>query len=253
MNAAATAVSPQALEGSPGNRVIVAVDVSDAEAAVRLVGKLRGLVGGFKVGLELFHAVGPSIFSRLHDAGAERIWYDGKFNDIPNTVAGAAWAVARHRLWMLNVHCLAGRASMEAAADAAEQGARQEGAPRPLVLGVTLLTSLDQAAVNGELGIPGEISEQVVRLARLAQQSKLDGVVASAQEAAAIRRACGPDFLIATPGIRSSAAAQDQKRRATPREAVSSGADYLVLGREITSAADPAEAAMLVAAELRAG
>lgn len=226
------------------NPIIVALDVPSVGEAVALVRSLAGAVGGFKVGLQLFHAEGPAVFTRLREAGAERIWYDGKFDDIPNTVAGATRSLAAHRLWMLNVHATAGAAAMAAVRAAAEEGARQHGGERPLVLGVTLLTSLSERDVQEELGIPGSVPENVARLARLARDAGLDGVVCSPQEATIVREACGSGFLIVTPGVRSAAADPgDQRRPATPRAALEAGADYLVVGREITAADDPRAAA----------
>jgi orotidine-5'-phosphate decarboxylase len=232
-------------------RLVVALDVPRVDAAVALTRELAGRVGGFKVGLELFHAEGPGIFAPLRAAGAERIWYDGKFHDIPNTVGRTARALAPHSLWMLNVHVTAGREAMAAVRQAAEEGAAAAGGPRPLVLGVTLLTSLSPRAVAEELGMTGSVEANVVRLARLAQASGLDGVVASPLEAAAVRAACGPGFLIVTPGVRSAAAqAGDQRRVATPAAAIQAGADYLVIGREITASDDPRGAAERLATEV---
>jgi orotidine-5'-phosphate decarboxylase len=232
-----------------GSPLIVALDVPTADEAVAITRSLAGAVGVFKVGLELFHAAGPGIFRRLREAGAERIFYDGKFCDIPNTVGRATRALAEHRLWMINVHALAGRAAMGAALEAAENGARETGAARPRVIAVTLLTSLSAGAVNDELGLPGTTEANVVRLALLAQETGLDGVVCSPLEAAAVRATCGPEFIIVTPGIRSAAAAGDQHRLSTPRAAVKAGANYLVVGREVTQAADRRAAAERLAGE----
>jgi orotidine-5'-phosphate decarboxylase len=238
---------------SGARRLVLALDVPSTREAAALVRELAGAVGVFKVGLELFHAEGPSLFAALKEAGAGRIWYDGKFADIPNTVGRATRRLAPHGLWMINVHATAGRASMAAVLEAAEEGARAEGCTRPRVLAVTLLTSLDDRAVREELGLPGSLQENVVRLARLAQATGLDGVVCSPLEAAAVRRACGPGFLIVTPGIRSAAAAGDQQRLASPAAAVAAGADYLVVGREVTTSPDPRAAAARLAAEAEGG
>jgi orotidine-5'-phosphate decarboxylase len=238
---------------SGARRLILALDLPSAREAAALVAEVARTVGTFKVGLELFHAEGPAVFATLKQAGAARIWYDGKFDDIPNTVGRATRRLAPQHLWMINVHATAGSAAMAAVLDAAAEGARAEGCPRPRVLAVTLLTSLDDRAVREELGLPGGVQENVVRLARLAQATGLDGVVCSPLEAAAVRRACGPGFLIVTPGIRSAAAAGDQQRLATPAAAVAAGADYLVVGREITSAADPRAAAARLAQEAEEG
>lgn len=233
------------------DKIIVALDVSSAEAAAELAAKLRGYVGAFKVGLELFNAAGPDVFERLRDAGVERIFYDAKFNDIPNTVARAVRAAAGHGLWMLNVHAFGGSAMMRAAADAARESAAEAGVEPPKVIGVTVLTSIDETALEVELGVRDPMGCQVVRLARLAQESGLDGVVASPMETGVLRLACGEDFLIVTPGVRPALASLgDQKRVMTPAEAVKAGADYLVIGRPITGASDPVAAVEAIAAEM---
>jgi len=228
------------------DRIIVAVDVADADSAARLVESLAGRAGAFKVGLELFTAAGPSVFQRLRDAGADRLFYDCKLHDIPNTVAGAVRAAARHALWMMNVHAAGGARMMRAAAaslDAIE--------PRPLLLGVTLLTSLGADELEAELGVALTPEEYVARLARLARDSGCDGVVASPHEIEAVRGACGAGFLIVTPGVRPTGAeAGDQRRTLTPGEAVRLGADYLVIGRPITGSPDPAQAALRIADEI---
>lgn len=233
-------------------RIILALDVDGEAAALRLIETLGPEVGAFKIGLELFNAVGPAFFARAREAGATRIFYDAKLCDIPNTVAGAARAASRHGLWMLNVHALGGVAMMRAAKEAAEAGARAAGLlPPPQLIAVTLLTSLDEAAMTGELGISGTVEETVVRLARLSQEAGLDGVVASPREAVAIRAATGPNFLIVTPGVRPAGADRgDQRRVTTPGEALRAGADFLVLGRAITGVPDPRAAARAIAAEI---
>lgn len=232
---------------SPTERIIVALDVPRLDAALELAARLRPAVGAFKVGLELFNAVGPAGLGQLVAAGG-RVFYDAKFHDIPNTVAGAVRATLATTpgLWMVNVHACGGAPMMAAAAAAA-----RECEQPPLVIAVTVLTSLDAAQLRDELGVAASPAEQVVRLARLAQDAGLDGVVASPLEAAAIRAACGPEFLVVTPGVRpASAARDDQRRAATPAQAVADGADYLVVGRPITAAADPLAAARAIAAEL---
>jgi orotidine-5'-phosphate decarboxylase len=234
-------------------RIILALDVDGEPAALRLIEMLAPEVGAFKIGLELFNAVGPSIFARAKAVGAARIFYDAKLCDIPNTVGGAARAAARHGLWLLNVHALGGLAMMRAAKEAADAGARAAGCAPPEMIAVTLLTSLDEAAMNGELGLPGTLAEQVVRLARLAHEAGLDGIVASPHEAAAVRAALGPGFRIVTPGVRPAGAERgDQRRVTTPGEAIRAGADFVVVGRAITGAADPCAAARAIAAEIAA-
>jgi orotidine-5'-phosphate decarboxylase len=229
------------------DKLIVALDVPTLEAAVGLVRQLSGVVSWFKVGLELFTSEGPRAFREVFDAGAQSIFFDSKFHDIPNTVAGAARAATRHGVTMFNVHALGGVEMMHAALEAAEQA---RGANRPKVIGVTMLTSIDQQTMNRELCISGAVETNVVHLARLAQRAELDGVVCSPQEIAAVRAACGDSFLIVTPGVRPAWAAKgDQRRVMTPAEAVAAGADYIVVGRPITHAPNPVEAAEQVLSE----
>ncbi len=231
------------------NPILVALDVPDAARALALADRLRGAVGGFKVGKQLFTAEGPAIVRQLAERG-DKVFLDLKFHDIPNTVAGAVAAAVRTGAWMVNVHCSGGSAMMRAAAEAAGTAAATAGVPRPLVIGVTVLTSLDAAAL-AEVGVARPVMDQVVSLARLAQTAGLDGVVASPLETAAIRAACGA-FAIVTPGIRAAAAAggDDQARTMSAAEAVTAGATYLVIGRPITGAADPRAAADAIAAQI---
>jgi len=232
------------------NRIIVALDTADLGQAIRWVEALKGVVGGFKVGLEFLHALGPEGVRSLQSAGAERIFLDGKFSDIPNTVAGAVRAVCPLRPWLLNVHALSGPAAMRAAREAAEEWASRSGLERPRLLAVTVLTSLDEESLRA-VGIQEGPRDAVIRLARLAQTNGMDGVVASPLEIEAVRATCGPDFLIVTPGVRpAGGATHDQARVATPAAAVHAGADYLVVGRAVTGAADPRLAAEGIAAEL---
>ena len=236
------------LPSAPHERILIALDVDTEDAALVLARTLSGKVGGFKVGLELVNAVGFDIFSRLQDAGIDRIFYDAKFHDIPNTVAGAVRAAAKRGVWMVNVHASGGQAMLAAARDAAQT----VDAP-PLLIAVTILTSISEAILNDDLRVPGTIQTQVEHLARLSQQAGLDGVVASPQEVAAIRATCGPDFVTVIPGVRPAGVdAHDQKRIATPGQAVRDGASYLVVGRAITQAADPAQAADAIAREIAA-
>ncbi|MBI3909376.1 MAG: orotidine-5'-phosphate decarboxylase [Armatimonadetes bacterium] len=231
-------------------RIIVALDTSDPDEALTWSRALAGEVGAFKVGLELIHAAGPPILERIRDESGARIFYDGKFNDIPHTVRAAARQAARRGVWLFNVHALSGSQAMRAALAGAQEGAPGE---RPLVAAVTLLTSLSEADLEQELGIRGGVEANVVRLARLAQDAGLDGAIASPREAAAIRRACEPGFLIITPGVRlAGSEVHDQVRVATPGEAVRAGADYVVVGRTITAATDPVAAARAVAADIDA-
>ena len=232
------------------DKLIVALDLPSADAATRLAGKLHGHAGMFKVGSELFTAEGP-VLARCLAAAGEKVFLDLKFHDIPNTVRAAAREAALAGVSMLNVHALGGLKMMEAALEGARVVERGDSKPsRPLVLAVTLLTSLERADLQ-DLGVTGSPEDVVVRLARLAQRAGLDGVVASAREIAAIRAACGPQFIIVTPGIRpTSAAVHDQVRIATPALAIEAGADYLVVGRPITEAPDPVAAADAIVAEM---
>lgn len=233
------------------NRILVALDVDSAARAMAVADALRGSVGGFKVGKQLFTADGPAVVRTLAERG-DRVFLDLKFHDIPNTVAGAVESAVATGAWMVNVHAAGGRKMMQAAAAAAARAAAAANRPRPLVIGVTVLTSLDSRDLL-ETGVSRPVVDQVIHLARLAQDAGLDGVVASPQEIAAIRRACGPDFLIVTPGIRPAngqLARDDQARTMSPAEAVAAGASYLVIGRPITAAADPRAAAEGIRAQL---
>lgn len=216
-------------------RILIALDTSDTEQAVRWVRMLAPYIGGVKVGLELVHSAGFGIFERLRSAGAERIFYDAKLHDIPNTVARTVRAIAQMGVWMVNVHAFGGRAMMEAAVESA----RSVPNP-PLLVAVTVLTSLSERELRVELGIRRGLPTQVIRLARMAQDVGMSGVVASAQEAAMLRKQVGQDFLVVTPGIRlAEEGTHDQKRVTTPADAVRAGADYLVIGRSVTADADP--------------
>jgi len=232
------------------NPILVALDVDSAEKALALADQLRGAVGGYKIGKQLFTAVGPSIVRTLAERG-ERVFLDLKFHDIPNTVAGAVASAVATGAWMVNVHCSGGGRMMRAAADSAAKAAAALGRPRPLVIGVTVLTSMDDAAL-AEVGTARPVMDQVLHLARLAQASGLDGVVASPLETAAIRAVCGADFAIVTPGIRAAAdvGKDDQARTMSAGEAVAAGATSLIIGRPITGAADPRAAAAGILAQL---
>lgn len=231
------------------DRVLVALDVATARDALALADELRGLVGGFKIGSQLFTSTGPDVARTLVNRG-DQVFLDLKFHDIPNQVAGAVTAAAELGVWMVNVHAAGGPAMLEAAREAADRTAAARGIRRPLVIAVTVLTSIDDEALHAT-GVPGAPLDQVLRLARLAQSAGLDGVVASPQEVTAIRQACGPEFVIVTPGIRSGeAVSDDQRRTASAAGALAAGSSYLVVGRPITGAASPRAAAERIAREI---
>jgi orotidine-5'-phosphate decarboxylase len=234
-------------------QLLVALDVESGSRALELAASLRGIVDGVKVGSRLFTLEGPALVRRLADEGT-RVFLDLKFHDIPNTVAQAVEAAVITGAWMMNVHASGGIPMMEAAARAAAEAAARSSRPRPLVIAVTVLTSMDEETLRAG-GVERPLFDQVVALARMAQQAGLDGVVASPQETAAIRAACGPTFAIVTPGIRGASAGaekNDQTRTMGPAEAVKAGASYLVVGRPIIAAADPRQAAQGIVDEIRA-
>ncbi len=227
---------------APGDRIIIALDFPELAPALDLAERLASHTGMLKVGLELFNSAGPAAIESLRLQGA-RVFYDAKLHDIPNTVAGAAAAAGRLGVSMLNVHALGGRAVMEAAKEGALRGAEESGLPPPLVIGVTILTSLGDRDLRDDLGLAGTAGDAAIRLASLAKQSGMDGVVCSVHEVSDVKQTCGADFLAVTPGIRPGwAGSDDQTRIATPKQAVAQGADYLVIGRPITRADDPAQA-----------
>ena len=229
----------------PSDRIFVALDTPDLDKALALAEGLRGLVGGVKLGKEFFTAQGPAGVNAVSALGVA-VFLDLKFHDIPATVAGAVGAALAMKPFMLNVHASGGEAMMRAAADAA----REAGDERPLVIAVTVLTSL----WSGDLvatGIENNMEDQVLRLAALAENCDLDGVVCSPREVAALRRERGPDFKLVVPGIRPAwAATDDQKRVETPADTIDAGADYLIIGRPITESQDPADAAKRIADEI---
>ena len=235
------------------DRILIALDVSSADDALRLADRLRGTVGGYKIGSQLFTAEGPAVVRSLVKNG-DRVFLDLKFHDIPNTVAGAVTSACELGVWMMNVHAGGGEKMMRAAREAADLTA-DANLVRPLLIAVTVLTSMDAPTLRS-IGVESTPMEQVIRLARMAKHAGLDGVVASPLETEAIRDACGPDFLIVTPGIRGGAAAtgpDDQSRTSTPAGAIAAGSSYLVIGRPITAAADPREAAIKIGEEIRSG
>jgi orotidine-5'-phosphate decarboxylase len=234
------------------DKLLVALDVDSGERAMQLVDTLRGLAGGFKIGNRLFTSEGPALVRRIVAANA-RVFLDLKYHDIPNTVEQAVEAAVATGVWMINVHASGGSAMMQAAARAARESSAKLGRPAPLMIGVTVLTSMDHEALHA-IGVERPVLDQVIALARLTQQAGLQGVVASAQETAAIRQACGPDFQIVTPGIRGASAGaerNDQSRTMGPAEAIKAGASFIVVGRPIIAAQDPRAAAAAIVDELR--
>ena len=225
-------------------RIIVALDFDSRQTAQTLVQRLDPSQCKLKVGKELFVTAGPDFVATLVDQGYD-VFLDLKFHDIPNTVAAACRAAARLGVWMINVHALGGRAMLQAAREALENGPS-----RPHLIAVTLLTSMQDADL-AELGITGDAQQNVLRLARLAQDCGLDGVVCSAREVSALRQTMGSEFWLVTPGIRPAQAERgDQARVATPQEAIDNGSSYLVIGRPITQAEDPLAALAAVRREI---
>lgn len=234
----------------PRERIILAIDVADYDEALDIVQKFGEHVDIFKVGSELFTSVGPKIVEKIHSQG-KKVFLDLKYHDIPNTVSKSVRTAAELGVFMLNVHALGGLEMMKQASQRLVETSLKKNIERPRLLAVTILTSIDQAALQNELGIGQNMGRQVRHLAELALKAGLDGVVASPQEIEAIRSHCGGNFLIVTPGIRPSwTASDDQKRTLTPKEALRKGADYLVVGRAILSHPDPLHALDLIIKEL---
>jgi len=230
------------------DRIIIALDVQTKEEGIALVSRLKD-ARTFKVGLELFTAEGPALFRKLK-ALRKDIFLDLKLHDIPNTVGGAVRSAFKHGVQMMTIHTSGGREMMAKAAEVAREIARETGRPKPVLLGVTILTSLKGTDLE-EVGQGSDVASQVLRLAGLAKAAGMDGVVCSPQEIEVLRKEYGRELAIVTPGIRPVwAAAQDQKRIMTPAEAVAKGADYLVIGRPITGAPSPNEAFLRVVEEL---
>ncbi len=231
------------------DRLIFALDVDSLDEAKSWVERLQGKVGVFKVGKQLFTRTGPDVVRMIRDAGGE-VFLDLKFHDIPNTVAMAGVEACRLGVRMFNVHALGGREMMAATVAAVDRLFPRGSVGRPMLLAVTILTSSTGETLR-EIGIERPVAEMVPRLARLAQSAGIDGVVASPREAELIRSACGENFAIVTPGVRpADADLNDQKRVATPGEAIAAGASYLVIGRPIAAAADPQVAAERIIEEI---
>jgi len=232
------------------NKLIVALDVSSRDKALDIVDRLGDQADVFKVGFELFVTAGPDIVRDIQKKG-KRVFLDLKFHDIPNTVTRAALAAARIGVYMFNVHTSGGLAMMRQCRDAVAELCVREDIQRPKIIGVTALTSLDAEILRNELGIHYGLKTHVKRLASLAFAAGLDGVVASPHETVMIKRQCGKDFLVVTPGIRPSwVPPDDQKRTATPRQALRDGADYIVMGRGILKHEDPIRALELISVEM---
>ena len=240
-------------DAHPRSSLIVALDFDSLSTALKFAEKVVDLVGMFKVGSQLFTTAGPEAVRQVAKLGAD-VFLDLKFHDIPNTVAGAVLAsAALPGVQLVNVHALGGSQMLHAAAQAVSAGVPM-GADRPRLLAVTLLTSMDAKTIR-EVGLGGPPNSRVVKLAKLSQKAGVDGVVASVQEAKAIRKACGREFLIVTPGVRPKTAESkkdDQARTATPREAIRAGADFIVVGRPILTATDPRAAAQEIVDEIAA-
>ncbi len=232
---------PSASERDPKEKIIFALDVDHFSEAQRWVSLLKDHVGMFKVGKQLFTHAGPKVIDMIRKKG-QKVFLDLKFHDIPNTVARAGEEATKLEVSMFNLHALGGLEMMKRTVEASRAVAKSLGIPRPLIVAITVLTSMDEEGIK-EVGIQGPIAEEVGRLALLSMKAGLDGVVASPQEIKIIRQCCGEKFLIVTPGIRHpSEKKDDQKRTLSPKEAIAAGADYLVIGRPIKEASDPLEA-----------
>jgi orotidine-5'-phosphate decarboxylase len=233
------------------NPIIIALDVDSANQALGLVERLHGIAGMFKVGKRLFTAAGPDVVRKIIAMG-ERVFLDLKFHDIPTTVAQAGVEAMRLGVSIFNLHALGGSRMMRATVEAIDEAAEREKFERPLILAVTVLTSHNQASLH-EVGIERRLEDEVVSLARLCEASGIDGVVASPQEIIPIRNAASrPGFVILTPGVRPAGAANDDQIRVmTPAEAIRAGADYLVVGRPVTAAADPIGAAQKILTDIQ--
>ncbi|MTI79783.1 MAG: orotidine-5'-phosphate decarboxylase [Firmicutes bacterium] len=231
-------------------KLIVALDVDTVDEALALVDKLAPHVGMFKVGMELYNAAGPDAVKKIIERGG-KVFLDLKMHDIPTTVAKTARVLTRLGVSIINIHASGGLAMMQATASAVQDEAAVKGVQPPQVIAVTVLTSMDQNALNTQLNMAGTVEEQVVRWSKLAQQAGLHGVVCSPREIKAIREACGKNFTIITPGIRPAGVDKnDQERIMTPAEAVQLGVSYLVVGRPITQADNQVEAAKAIVEEI---
>lgn len=234
---------------SPKDRIIFALDVEHFHEAQHWVTLLKDRVGIFKVGKQLFTHSGPKVIDMICQKG-QKAFLDLKYHDIPNTVAKAGEEATKHQVAMFNLHAMGGLEMMRKTVDASRAVSKSLNLSKPIILAVTILTSMDEEGLK-EVGIQGPLIEEVGRLAFLSQKAGVDGVVASPQEIGIIRQRCGERFLIVTPGIRHpSDKKDDQKRTLTPREAIEAGADYLVIGRPIKQAKDPIEAVQRIVEDI---
>ncbi|HEX8948590.1 MAG TPA: orotidine-5'-phosphate decarboxylase [Dissulfurispiraceae bacterium] len=232
------------------NKLIIALDVSSADRALEIVDRLGDDAGVFKVGFELFVSAGPDVVRKIQDKG-KKVFLDLKFHDIPNTVSKAAVAAARLGVYMFNLHASGGLEMMTKCREAVERACLKENLVKPKIIAVTALTSIDNGILKNELCIQHSLRTHVKHLSSLALKAGLDGVVASPQEISVIKQNCGSAFLVVTPGIRPSwVPPDDQKRTATPRDALREGADYIVMGRGILKQDDPIKALELISLEI---
>ncbi|HWQ73680.1 MAG TPA: orotidine-5'-phosphate decarboxylase [Syntrophomonas sp.] len=236
---------------NPKDRIILALDVDTHEEALMLVKDLAPYVGAFKIGMQLYNSIGPAIVQEVNQLGG-RVFVDLKLHDIPNTVSSAGKVLARLQCYMFNLHAAGGREMMKTTVDEVKAETAALGIATPLMLAVTVLTSISDQQLKEEMFVAGmNVRELAVKWAQMAKESGLDGVVCSPREITAIREACGSDFKIVTPGIRPRwSEVNDQKRITTPRDALELGADYMVIGRPITRADNPRAAAMRIIEEL---
>jgi orotidine-5'-phosphate decarboxylase len=241
----------QATTQNAKSRLMLALDVDSREKAEEWVHKMKLNVGYFKVGLQLFTLAGGELVRSIRARGG-RIFLDVKYHDIPNTVAKACESCCTMGIDFVNVHALGGKAMIKAAAQSLKESSTRMRVHKPVLLAVTILTSHDSKSLREDVGLRGSPDKEVVRLAKMAKAAGAEGVVCSPREIRAVRKACGPDFLIVTPGIRQAGAEkQDQKRTLTAGQAIAKGADYLVVGRPIMGAQDPVDAARNIAAEMQ--
>jgi len=233
------------------DRIILALDVDTEKQALSLVERLSPTIGVFKVGMQLYNSCGPQIVEKINQAGG-KVFVDLKFHDIPNTVAAAGKVLTRLGCYMFNIHAAGGREMMSQLVKGVQEEAALKKINPPLILAVTVLTSISQSQLENDMFITDKsVEDTVVAWARMAQECGINGVVCSPQEITAIRNTCGKEFKIVTPGIRPAwSAANDQKRITTPKEALTMGADYMVIGRPITAADNPESAALRIIGEL---